>query len=185
MLLLDSKAHCAGLQRGQHRSRMHRQREGQPADEAAPVISYKAAVMLSMSTIFDKNHCAGLLTLQRQQERLQRDQHISRMQRRREGRPPDEPALEPGPSAQGRFMVRVSRLGSGITRRDVRRFFKDFDIDDDSIRCAIRFGPYLLRSQGLHMTTCSAMLGWGKKGTGSASEWRQACDAEIQRLAGK
>lgn len=32
------------------------------------------------------------------------------------------------------YMVRVVKLGCAITRRDVRRFFKDFDITDANIR---------------------------------------------------
>lgn len=32
------------------------------------------------------------------------------------------------------YMVRVVRLGCAITRRDVRRFLKDFDVTDDNIR---------------------------------------------------
>ena len=73
----------------------------------------------------------GLLERQRQQERLQRAQHDARLAER--GAAPSE--LESaGAARQSGHMVRLARLGCAISRRDVRRFFKDFDIDDNSIR---------------------------------------------------
>ncbi len=87
----------------------------------------------SCSVIHMSNfQCAGLLSQQRQQERLQRQQHDARLQS--QGAAPSELASASN-SRQSGFMVRLARLGCAISRRDVRRFFRDFDIDDNSIRC--------------------------------------------------
>ena len=73
----------------------------------------------------------GLLGQQQQQERMQRQQHDLRVQE--QGAAPSELASASASRHTG-WMVRIARLGCAISRRDVRRFFRDFDIDDNSIR---------------------------------------------------
>ena len=72
------------------------------------------------------------------QERLQRKQHDLRLQ---EGGAAPSELASAGANRQSGHMVRLARLGCAISRRDVRRFFKDFDIDDNSIRWVLYEGP--------------------------------------------
>ena len=67
----------------------------------------------------------------RAQERFQRDQHDIQLIRKRTQLSDSPNAATKGHNSH---MVRLVRLSSTVSRRDIRRFFKDFDIDDNSIR---------------------------------------------------
>ena len=82
----------------------------------------------------------------RAQERFQRDQHDIQLIRRRT-QLSDSPNA--APKGHNSYMVRLVRLSSTVTRRDIRRFFKDFDIDDNSIRYVLM----QLLLHGRHIST--------------------------------